>query len=106
MDNKDNTFDRFAYTVYNKRMVNKLIALSILISLFVGTLSLHTNLNVSAIELTPFVPTNTPVRTTTPTPTIFLQPWRTNTPTRTPTKTPHPDCGVLIYCITPTGTSQ
>ena len=81
----------------------KLLVLSTLIILFVGSLSLKTNSNVSAIELTPFVPTNTPTRTLTSTPTIFIQPW--HTPTHTPTKTPNPDCGVLINCETPTSNS-
>jgi hypothetical protein len=81
----------------------KLLVLLTLIILFVGSLFLQTNSNVSAIELTPFVPTNTPVRTATPTSTVFIQPW--HTPTRTPTKTPHPDCGVLINCETPISNS-
>jgi len=81
----------------------QLLILSILTILFVALLSLQFNSNVSAIELTPFVPTNTPVRTAAPTPTIFLQPW--HTPTRTPTRTPNPDCGVLINCETPTSNS-
>lgn len=85
--------------LYHITMTNKLTILSILIFLFVGALSFNANSNVSAIELTPFIPTNTPVRTATPTPTIFLQPWRT------PTKTPNPDCGVLINCETPTSNS-
>lgn len=81
----------------------QIFLLSIISLLFVALLYLQTNSNVLAIELTPFVPTNTPVRTATPTPTIFIQPWRT--PTRTPTRTPNPDCGVLINCETPTGNS-